>query len=48
MKSTIGAGQGLRLLSALLITGLHTTYAKKAPRSEDPSYGASFVSLSFS
>ncbi|KAJ7292698.1 hypothetical protein C8J57DRAFT_1549978 [Mycena rebaudengoi] len=37
MKTTIGSGQGLRLLSGLLITGFHAIYAYQAPRKEGPS-----------
>ncbi|KAJ7248823.1 hypothetical protein C8J57DRAFT_1724178 [Mycena rebaudengoi] len=37
MKTTIGSGQGLRVLSGLFITGFHAIYAYKAPRKEAPS-----------
>ncbi|KAJ7243466.1 hypothetical protein C8J57DRAFT_1525573 [Mycena rebaudengoi] len=45
MKTTIGSGQGLRVLSGLLITSLHAIYAYKAPRKEAPSLWEPVVNL---
>ncbi|KAJ7248794.1 hypothetical protein C8J57DRAFT_1672644 [Mycena rebaudengoi] len=45
MTTTIGSGQGLRVLSGLLITSLHAIYAYKAPRKEAPSLWEPVVNL---